>query len=129
MAAFVKALESKTDLYTLSSATAEQISNAEKSLNVKFSDEYKEYLAVHGVASANAHEFTGICQSSRLNVVDVTILERQRNPSVPLDYYVVEQVNMDSIVVWQTSMGTVYQSVKSTAPVELCSSLCEYLDI
>ena len=129
MSNFVKALESKTDLYKLSSATVEQINDAEKSLNIIFADEYKEYLAVFGAASANAHEFTGICQSSRLNVVDVTISERQRNPSVPLELYVVEQANLDRIVVWQSSAGEVYQTAPNMQIVKLCKSLCEYLDL
>jgi hypothetical protein len=129
MTNFVKALETKTDLYKLSSATVEQISNAEKSLNVKFAEEYKEYLAMFGAASASTHEFTGICQSSRLSVVDVTISERQRNSSVPLDLYVVEQTNFDRIVVWQSSTGEVYQTAPNMQSVKLCNSLCEYLDL
>ena len=129
MCDFVKALKNKPDFYMLSGATTEQIDQAEKALDVKFAKEYREYLSAFGVASVFGHEFTGICQSSRLNVVDVTISERQRNPSVPLEFYVVEQANMDNIVVWQSNTGAVYQSAKKTSPVELCNSLYEYLDL
>ena len=77
---------------------------------LKFSDEYRKYLARYGVASANGHEFTGICASSRLNVVDVTISERINNPNIQMDYYVVEQANIDRIVIWQSQTGEIYQS-------------------
>lgn len=68
---FVQALESSADLYRLTGVSVERIKLAEELLNVEFTNEYKEYLSAFGVASANAHEFTGICQSPRLNVVDV----------------------------------------------------------
>ena len=128
MSGFLKDMESKADFYKLLGASVEQVSQAEASLNLKFADEYKEYLMAFGMASANAHEFTGICDSSRLNVVDVTVLERQRNPSVPLEYYVVEQVNIDRIVVWQSSTGEIYETAKELSPVKICDSLCEYLN-
>ena len=128
MSDFVKLLNSKPDFFMLSAATEEQIIQAERELDLKFSEEYREYLSTFGVVSIFGHEFTGICKSPRLNVVDVTISERQRNPLVPLEYYVVEQANIDRIVIWQSQTGEIYQSAKNTAPVKLFQSLCEYLD-
>jgi hypothetical protein len=125
----VKILQSKNINYTLSGASREQIEQAEEALKLGFADEYRDYLAKFGVVSFGGHEFTGICTSSRLNVVDVTISERINNPTVPMDFYVVEQANIDGIVVWQSSTGEIYQTMPNMQPIKLCNSLCEYIDL
>ena len=129
MSGFANKLRNLPDFISLISATSEQISKAENKLGLKFSNEYREYLTECGVASANGHEFTGVCKSSRLNVVDVTISERIRNPNIQTIYYVVEQINMDRIVVWQSNSGEVFITTPSMPPIKLCNSLCEYLEI
>jgi len=128
MSNIITRLKESAGFVSLSGATYEQIERAENSLGLKFSDEYREYLTAFGVASAAGHEFTGICASSRLNVVDVTELERQQN-IVPNDWYVVEQANIDGIVIWQASTGEVYQTIPNGLPIKLCDSLSEYLDM
>ena len=125
----VKILKSKHINYILSGATKEQIEQAEKALDLRFTNEYRDYLITFGVISFGGHEFTGFCASSRLNVVDVTISERINNPTVPMNYYVVEQANIDGIVVWQSHIGEVYQTAPNMQPFKLCNSLCEYIDL
>jgi hypothetical protein len=129
MTDFVKKLQVKPDFYSLSGASGALIEEAEKILKLRFSDEYRQYLAAFGVASANGHEFTGICASSRLNVIDVTVFERTSNPEIPMNWYVVEQANIDDIVIWQSGTGEVYQSAPNTVPVKLCESLCDYIEL
>lgn len=107
----------------------QNICEAESVLGLHFSDEYRYYLLAFGVASANGHEFTGICNSPRLNVVDVTLEERKYNPDVPPDYYVVEQANIDGIILWQSQSGKIYQTYPNQPPVPLCNSLCELLEM
>ena len=85
-------------------------------------------FAAFGVASFAGHELTGACKSKRLSVVDVTIEERG-NITVPANWYVLEQANIDSIVVWQDSNGTVYQTAPNTIAKKLCGSLAEYIQI
>ena len=126
---FTKKLRELPDFISLSGATMKQIDNSEKKLNVKFSNEYRTYLFEFGVASADGHEFTGICTSSRLNVIDVTLVERNRNPKISNDYYVVEQTNFDGIVVWQSNTGEVFQTSPNMQIMKLCDSLCEYLEL
>lgn len=106
-----------------------QIVEAEKLLNVKFSDEYKHYLSSIGVASADGHEFTGITPIERLHVVNVTLEERKNNPKVPPNMYVIEQANIDGIVIWQSENGEIYQTMPNAKPIRLCDSLSEYIDI
>ena len=126
---FVLAMKHRDDLFFLKGASEEQIESAEMKLELKFSDEYRFYLLAFGVASANGHDFTGICNSPRLNVVDVTLEERKYNPDVPPDYYVVEQANIDGIILWQSQSGKIYQTYPNQPPVQLCNSLFELLEM
>ena len=104
-----------------------EINKAEKDLNLKFSEEYKSYLLNYGFATYEGHELTGICKAKRLNVVEVTKAERNNNPNVPNDCYVIETANIDGIVIWQNEDGLIFQSSPNTNSVELYNSLCEYI--
>lgn len=124
---FYEFLKSSSDLLHLAAATLEEVQQAELALGVSFSDEYKEYLLSLGVAAVGAHEFTGICGSSRLNVVDVTLKERELCGHDCDEMYVVEQEGIDNIVVWQASDRKVYWTVPGNMPVFVAASLAEYL--
>ena len=100
---------------------------AEKELNLKFSDEYKEYLLNYGVASYCGHELTGLCDFQRLNVVNVTLEERNYNSLIPLEWYVVERANIDGIVIWQNVSGEIYLSRPYQEAVKIAESLEEYV--
>lgn len=129
MSDIIKRIQTKPNFCMLSGASLEQIEQAEKALSLKFADEYREYLTAFGVASIYGHEFTGICSSSRLNVVSVTISERINNSTASTNWYVVEQANIDGIVIWQSSTGEVWQTVPNKPPEKLCRSLCEYIQL
>ena len=129
MAQFYMAIKSKPDFFSVEGVSAERISQAETVLNLHFAPEYREYLSAYGVASADGHEFTGICASPRLNVINVTQEEKAALPDVPADWYVVEQAHIDSIVIWQSATGEVYQTQPGAKPLRLCSSLAEYIDL
>ena len=113
--------------YTGNGADDESIRRAESLLQLKFSDEYCKYLKAYGTAAVNGHEFTGICLSKWLDVVAVTLSERERKHHIPDDFYVLEQLNIDDAVVWQSSKGAVYQTVGDSEPVKICDSFCEYI--
>ena len=124
---FCELLNTRSDLLHLAAATQEEIQQAEQALGVSFSDEYKKYLLSLGVATVGSHEFTGICVSPRLNVVDVTLKERELCGHDCDEMYVVEQEGIDNIVVWQASDGKVYRTVPGNMPVFVAASLAEYL--
>lgn len=128
MGDFVEKLAKMPSFRKRKAASKEQIQNAEDSLALKFSKEYKEYLSEYGVASIYGHEFTGICNSERLDVVVVTQEEQKKNQRIPNDLYVVEQANIDGIVIWQSRAGDVYQSQSNMNPVKICNSLYEYIE-
>lgn len=101
---------------------------AEKSLGLSFYKEYGDYLKEFGIAAVNGHELTGLTTSKRLNVVSVTQEERKYH-TVPRDWYVVEQLHIDGVVVWQSANGEVYQSLPGQPPTKLCNSLVEYIKL
>ena len=127
MSGFVNKLKVFGDFVSIGKTDEKAIKDAENKLNLLFSEEYREYLRVYGAASADGHEFTGIVNSARLNVVDVTMRERNRNESTPKDLYVVEEAQIDGIVIWQSSSGKVYKSVRGNELDEIATSLSEYL--
>lgn len=128
MADIVKLMQKQPDFYAMKGASEEEIKMAEQVLELRFATEYRKYLAAFGVASFAGHELTGVCKSKRLSVVAVTIEERN-NVAVPADWYVLEQANIDGIVIWQASNGTVYQTVPNTKAKKLCGSIAEYIEM
>ena len=114
---------------SLACVSMEQIADAEKALALHFADDYREYLLAFGIASADGHEFTGICNSKRLSVVDVTLAEKSITPGIPQDWYVLEEANIDGIVIWQNSIGKIFQTQPGREAVKLAGSICDYLDL
>lgn len=107
--------------------TEKQISKAECSLNVKFAEEYKEYLSAFGTASYYGHELTGICDvDTSINVVDVTLAERSFFPNIPKGWYVIEQAHIKGIVFWQDEQGSIYK-VTPSETIKMYDSLKEYV--
>jgi len=127
MSDFVNKLKVFDDFVSIGETDEKAIKDAESKLGLLFSEEYREYLRACGAASVDGHEFTGIVNSDRLNVVDVTMRERNRNASTPKDLYVVEEVQIDGIAIWQSGNGRVYKSVWGEEPDEIAISLSEYL--
>ncbi len=127
MGNIVEILRSKPGFVSLKPAATQQVEEAEKKLQLRFSGDYRNYVLNLGAVSFYAHELTGVCASSRLNVADVTMKERGYTPSVPADWYVVEQLHIDGIVVWQSADGAIYQTVPNAVPQRISGSLAEYI--
>ena len=123
----VNILKGKKSFVSLKGANPKEISIAEKELKTVFAPDYHEYVSTFGAASYYGHELTGVCKSNSLNVVDVTLLEREFN-SVPMDWYVIEQTNIDGIVYWQSSDGKIYQTRPNKKPIIMYDSLLDYIN-
>ncbi len=123
----VELIKSKTDLVSYSPASKDLILQAEKELKLVFSKDYMEYLAALGIAIFEGHEFTGICDGKRLDVVRNTIEQRKLNPSVPEEWYVIECLNIDGIVIWQNEQGEIFQTIPNKKGKKICSNLEEYI--
>lgn len=102
------------------------ISDAEQALGIRFAPDYRAYLQKIGLACFDGHELTGICKAFRLNVVDVTLDERKQCPDAA-GWYVVEQANVDSIVIWQAPSGEIYQTMPGVSARKIYNSLTEYV--
>lgn len=115
------------DLMTLGGVTEADIMEAEEQLTTSFSEEYKKYLQTFGIASWDGVELTGICKSKHQNVVDVTLRNRADDVSSRNDLYVIEELGIDGIVIWQNQKGEVYQTVNKEKPVKVADSMAEYI--
>lgn len=125
---FVKELSSIKSLKSRTPATKEEITYAESVLQLTFSKEYTEYLTAYGCASVFGHEFTGICKTERLNVMPVTLYQREQNHNIPNDWYVIEEANIDGITVWQTHSGEIYAIYPNHMPSKIADSFREYIN-
>lgn len=123
----VKLIQRQPNFYAMNGASEEEIKKAEHTLGLYFATDYRKYIAAFGVASFAGHELTGVCKSKRLCVVDATIEER-RVTNVPSDWYVLEQANIDSIVIWQDSNGFIYQTAPNIKAKRIYNSLSEYIN-
>lgn len=128
MTDIVELIKTKPDLYVMQGASDEEINQAAQLLKLRFASDYHKYVAAFGAASFDGHELTGICNSKRLSVVDVTIKERSTT-EVPEDWYVLEQANFDGIVIWQSSSGDVYQTGPGQKQLRLSKSLAAYIEM
>ena len=126
MSPLIKSIQESENFYSLGAANQEDIAGAQERLGLFFAEEYNEYLATFGVATFKNHELTGICNSERLNVVDVTQKARVFFPVFSHDFYVVEELLIDRIVIVQNKDGKVYSCGPETPPVFLADSLQEY---
>lgn len=113
----------------LQGATAQEIHLAEEALSLKFSEEYKKYTAEFGAVSIGASEYTGVVQDADLNVVTVTNAARSMTPQAPVQWYVVKDLHVDGIVVWQDENGMIYKTAPNREPVKLAESLAAYISI
>lgn len=127
MTNIVDMLNSLPNLLALKPATATQITDAELQLNVKFNDEYKEYLSAFGAILADGIELTGIAKAAHRNVVYITKREWELNPKVSHNMYVVENTCVDGIIIWQDTNGLIYQTSPETEPKQIAKSLSDYI--
>ncbi len=122
-------IRAKDHYHGLTGATASQIAVAQETLDVLFSDDYKEYISSVGAATFTGHELTGICSSPRLNVVDVTEKNRKLFLNVPSSWYVLEEINLDQIVIWQDATGAIFKACPDDVPVQIAGGIAEYINL
>ena len=127
MSKIVEIINNLPDLLPLKPATDIDIKDAEIQLRVSFNEEYREYLLAFGAIMADGIELTGIAKSAHRNVVNQTKQERELNPKIPNNMYVVENTGVDGIIIWQDTIGDIYQSSPNKEPKKIADSLSEYI--
>ena len=124
----IKILKQKSDLLHGIGVDQKTISEAERELGLTFADEYKEYLKEMAIVAYSGHELTGLTKSERTNVVQVTRKKKRISPSVPMDWYVIEDANIDDIVIWQDGQGKIYKTMYDSEAVCIASSLADFIN-
>ncbi len=109
MCNIVQIIEKKYKVYKTKGASEELIKEAERQLNRKFADDYKEYLSKYGAISFGPYELTGLNIDSYANVVSVTLKEIERNKDFPKDAIVLENIQNEGLLILQNSDGEVYE--------------------
>ena len=127
MKKFTDIIKEYEDFTAVGGASNEQIKEAEEELGLKFSKEYKEFLKEYGAACANGHEFFGLCESKRLNIIDATLKAKKKNEAISDELYLIEDMGIDKILTWQNEKGELFQTVGRGEPVKLEVKLCEYV--
>lgn len=120
-------IEKLENLISLKPASEEQVKNVEMELKLHLAEEYKEYIKRYGAIMADDVELTGIAKSKNRDVIQVTKREWQANPMITHNMYVVENVGIDGIIIWQDSDGKIYQSQPNNKAKKIAESLTEYL--
>lgn len=128
MADMLTILRNKPGFVSLTGASEDAIQRAESELGLTFSKDYRVYLSTYGAVAYEGHELTGISKTPRLDVVRVTLEERQQYPNNPENWYVLEQLYIDDVIIWQASTGEVYQVMPGETPLKICDSLVEYIE-
>lgn len=127
MSELISVIEKMNNLLSLNPATVNDVKAIEDSLGVILSDEYKEYLLQYGAILADDVELTGFAKSQIRNVVSVTKKEWTLNSKVPHDLYVIENLGMDGVIIWQNSKGEIYVTTPTSRPKMIYATLAEYL--
>jgi len=124
----IENIKNKDDLITGRPVGLDIIEEAEKKLKLRFSVDYKEYLSEFGFAVFEEHELTGICNGKRLDVVKNTLEERECNRFLSNEWYVIECLGIDGVVIWQNEKGEIIQTTPDGSINKICDSLCEYIE-
>lgn len=126
MTEFIARIKNNPDAIFGKGCKKEDIAAAEKDLGVRFAEDYREYLMNLSVVALDGREFTGITKVKRVNVVDVTKQQRKYNSSIPTNWYVIEESNIDGIVAWQDETGSIYETMPGRDAKKVADALEHY---
>ena len=127
MASIVDVIKDMPDYIGSNGRSTEEINLAEKALGVLFSKDYCRYLKEIGLASFDGHELTGLTKTARLDVVSVTMEQREQLGNIDASWYVIEEAGIDGIVIWQSADGSIYATAPNSKARKIANSLSEYV--
>lgn len=127
MSRIINTIEGLKKLLHLTPAEIEDVLRAQIELGLTFADEYKDYVLTYGVITAKGVEITGVCESKRLNVTDVTKKEREYNPDMPKNMYVIDSTGMEGLLILQDESGAIYSFSSEDGTKKIFGSLADYL--
>ena len=103
------------------------VRKAEEELEVSFSEDYKALISQYGAISYYGHNLSGISPYPGNDVVALTKEHRTYNTEVPLSFYVIEEVHIDGIVIWQDPSGQIYWTQPNAQPKMIFGCLYDYI--
>ena len=121
----INTIEKLDNVIKLKPASEKQIFDAEKELSLSFAEDYKIYLKKYGAIMADGIELTGISNSKNRNVVSVTKREWGLNNLIRHNMYVVENVCIDGLIIWQDEDGFIYESKPNFEAQKIANDLSE----
>jgi hypothetical protein len=124
----INTIESLHNPLVLGTVNFEKIKKAEEKLDLKFADEFCVYLQNYGCLSARGIDLTGITKNKEQNVITVTQREKEYNPYIPKNQYVIENLGIGGIIALQDSSGAVYMTTHKRAPKKMYNTLSEYIE-
>lgn len=112
----IQTISNLEDMRFIKPVSMKQIIEAEKELGVNFADDYTKYVKKYGTISAKGIELTDVTTYERLNVISVTKKERNMNPNIPANMYVIENIAIDGLITLQDETGKVYTVTPNETP-------------
>lgn len=106
-----KLVENIENCYKGKQSDDEKIVKAEKQLNLQFSDSYKMYLKEYGSLSFYGTELTGITGTKYDDVINVTERLRKLDEKLPIEYYVVEDLNSDGMYILSNKSDEIFEYI------------------
>ena len=128
MSKIINVINGLENLLPLKPALIEDVENIEIELALPLAEEYKEYLLKYGAIMADDVELTGVAKSKNRDVVQVTQREWVANNKIKHNLYVVENVGIEGIIIWQDGSGKIYESSPNNGAKQIANSLAEYLE-
>ncbi|WP_019323553.1 SMI1/KNR4 family protein [Streptococcus mutans] len=116
--------------YKLEEDFSKEVAKAETILGITFAKDYREALAKFGNFEVNNHEFTGVQFENYLNIVVATVDNREYCHEDTTKMYVIEELGVDGIAIWQNSKGEIFQTIprKEVKPEKIYDTFLEYLE-
>lgn len=128
MSKIIDVINGLENLLPLKPAMIEDVENIEIELALPLAEEYKEYLLKYGAIMADDVELTGVAKSKNRDVVQITQREWAANNKIKHNLYVVENIGIEGIIIWQDSLGKIYESSPNNSAKQIANSLAEYLE-
>lgn len=127
MSRIINVINSFENILSLKPASIVDVEGIEIELALYLAEEYKEYLLEFGAVIADDLELTGFAKSKNRDVVQVTKREWEANDEIKHNMYVIENLGIEGIVIWQDSSGIVYESKPNQFAKKIADNLSEYL--
>ena len=128
MSDIISTIKRLPELESSGPVSNEEICSAEVAAQVKFAEDYRVYLSAFGAVCSSIIAVSGISEDKDYGVVELTNKLRSLYTKVPPNFYVIEDVGVDGLVIWQDEAGVIYQSVPCSQPIKLFDNLSDYLE-